>query len=357
MSSEIINKPSMPKLPVVRRRPLITTEEGLVKMEPALADKTLPLSIQPAVRGVDVISWARDNVEFIESLLHKHGALIFRNFDISSVEDFERFTDAVSGDKLMLYTERSSPRHEVKGFIYTSTDYPADQSIFPHNEHSYSLSWPMKLYLCCETPALQGGETPIGDCRRILQRIPTKTRERFAEKGWMYVRNFGDGFGLPWQTAFNTTDPDQVEAYCRSHDIQFQWKSAKRLRTTQVRPTLATHPRTGEEVWFNHATFFHITTLEKRLQQALRAGFKEEDLPNNTYYGDGTPIDDEVAESLRQAYLLEMVKLRWQKGDLLIVDNMLVSHSRSPYEGPRKILFAMAEPYTRMPASSEGPKE
>ena len=347
MSFESINKPSIPNPPVFRRKPITGTSEGLVKMSPALADKTLPLSIQPTLRGIDPAAWAHDNVELIESLLQKHGALIFQNFDINSVEDFQNFTAAVSGDKLMQYTERSSPRHEVKGFIYTSTDYPADQAIFPHNEHSYSLSWPMKLYLCCETPPLKGGETPIGDCRRILQRIPAKTRDKFAEKGWMYVRNFGDGFGLPWQTAFNTTDTQKVEEYCRSHDIQFHWKSGNRLRTTQVRPALATHPVTGEEVWFNHATFFHITTLDRNLQQALRAGFKEEDLPNNTYYGDGTPIDDEVAESLRQAYMQEMVKLPWNKGDLLIVDNMLVSHSRSPYEGPRKILFAMAEPYTR----------
>jgi alpha-ketoglutarate-dependent taurine dioxygenase len=33
----------------------------------------------------------------------------------------------------------------------------------------------------------------------------------------------------------------------------------------------------------------------------------------------------------------------WQKGDLLMVDNMLVAHGRAPFTGPRRILVAMAE--------------
>ena len=339
--------PDAPRMSAGKRKSISVNDADLVKTSILLPESTLPLAIQPKIGGVDVLSWARMNLNFIQSSLYKHGALLFRNFDVSNVNDFERFADAVSAEKLMQYTERSSPRHEVTGHIYTSTDYPADQTIFPHNEHSYSLSWPMKLFLYCQTPALKGGETPIGDCRRILQRIDPKVREQFSKKGWMYVRNFGDGFGLSWQTAFNTNNPEQVEAYCESHDIQFQWSAGRRLRTRQVRPAVARHPVTGEETWFNHATFFHITTLEKSLQQGLRSGLDDEDLPNNTYYGDGTPIEDEVMEGLRRAYTEKMVKFPWKTGDILILDNMLAAHARSSYEGPRRILFAMAEPFTR----------
>lgn len=50
----------------------------------------------------------------------------------------------------------------------------------------------------------------------------------------MYMRNFGDGFGLPWQTVFQTTEKAKVEAYCRIHDIKVEWKEGERLRTYQV---------------------------------------------------------------------------------------------------------------------------
>jgi hypothetical protein len=38
------------------------------------------------------------------------------------------------------------------------------------------------------------------------------------------------------------------------------------------------------------------------------------------------------------------VAFPWQKGDILLLDNMLVAHGRAPYAGPRKVVVAMAEP-------------
>ena len=123
----------------------------------------------------------------------------------------------------------------------------------------------------------------------------------------MYVRNFGDGFGLPWQTVFQTTNPAEVETFCRSHGIEFEWKKGNRLRTRQVRQAVAIHPKTGDIVWFNHAAFFHISTLEPNISEALLAEFLEEDLPHNTYYGDGSPIEPAVLDEIRTAYQQETV--------------------------------------------------
>jgi alpha-ketoglutarate-dependent taurine dioxygenase len=38
------------------------------------------------------------------------------------------------------------------------------------------------------------------------------------------------------------------------------------------------------------------------------------------------------------------VQFTWEKGDVLMVDNMLTAHSRRPFLGERKILVGMAEP-------------
>jgi hypothetical protein len=75
--------------------------------------------------------------------------------------------------------------------------------------------------------------------------------------------------------------------------------------------------------------------------------FKEDGVPYNTYYGDGSPIEDSVIEELRRAYDSETVQFTWQKGDLLLMDNMLVAHGRNPYTGARRIIVGMGEPYTR----------
>src|SRR6185436_3872122 len=197
---------------------------------------------------------------------------------------------------------------------------------------------------CCTTAARQGGETPIADCRNVFNRIDPAIRERFIEKGWMYVRNFRKGFGLPWQTVFQTTDRAAVEEYCRQNDILVEWSDGDRLRTRAVRPAVVRHPQSGELSWFNHATFFHVSTLEPEVRDALLANFGADDLPANTYYGDGTPIEPATLDHLREAYQRETIAFPWHEGDVLLLDNALVAHGRAPYAGPRKVLVGMAEP-------------
>lgn len=309
-------------------------------------DKSLPLVIEPALTALNPVSWAADHLQFIESRLLKHGALLFRGFGLNSAAKLAAFVNAISGEP-MKYEERSSPRSEVRSGIYTSTDYPADQSIFPHNEHSYAMTLPLRLYFCCVVAPLTGGATPIADCRRVRARLSPRITEKFQRLGWMYVRNFGDGFGLRWQTAFQTTNKEAVEDYCRRAGISFEWKSGDKLRTRQVRPAISVHPRTQEQVWFNHATFFHVSTLAPAVRDALLMEFSETDLPNNTYYGDGSPIEPAELEELRRAYLEETVRFSWEPGDVLLIDNMLTAHSRESFTGPRRVLVAMSEQVTR----------
>lgn len=321
-----------------------TSQEALVKTEPLFSNGPLPLLVRPAVDDLDFIGWSKRNHELIESYLLKHGGILFRGFPLRNAEDFEAFIAGVSGNTLE-YNEQSSPRSVVSGNIYTSTDYPADQSIFLHNETSYRRSWPLRISFFCHTPPLTGGETPIADVGKVYERIHPHIRERFQQKGVLYVRNFGDGIGLPWQTVFQTTSREAVEEYCQQAGLQCEWKGENRLRTRRVGPAIVPHPRTGKMLWFNHATFFHVTTLEPQVRQALLKQFAEEDLPGNTYYGDGSPIEDDTLDALRQAYREETVLFPWQKGDVLMLDNMQVAHGRMPFTGPRRILTGMSMPF------------
>jgi len=327
-----------------RRKPLNISSEALVKIRYLQPDQPLPMVIEPAVEGVRLAGWASSSREYIETNLCKHGALLFRNFNLSTLAEFEQLVVTVCGS-LIEYGDQSSPRHKVGGKIYTSTDHPADQPIFLHNENSYSSVWPMKIFFFCSTRAQQGGETPIADVRKVFQRIDPKIVKRFEDKRWMLVRNFSEGIGLPWTSVFQTTDRAEVEQYCRAAGVELEWRANSRMRTRQVRQAVAIHPRTGEKVWFNHATFFHVSMLPRETREALLQEFEEEDLPYNTYYGDGTRIEPSVLEMLCEAYRQETVLFPWQKSDVLMLDNMLVAHGREPYVGTRKVLVGMAEPF------------
>lgn len=336
--------PPIPAPGAMRRRAITVSSETLVSERLWDAERPLPLVLTPTSASVDLVAWATQNRESLEQKLLKHGALLFRGFSVRSIERFEQVIASLSPGAIE-YMFRASPRTRVGGNIYTSTDYPADQPIFPHNEHSYSPRFPLRLFFYCQRPPATQGETPIGANREVLKRIPPEIRERFRQKKILYVRNYGDGFGLPWQIVFQTEDRGEVERYCESVGIQVEWKSKNRLRTTQVGPAIVRHPRTGEEVWFNHATFFHVSTLPAVIRDSLLANFGDYDLPTNTFYGDGSPIEPEVLEVLRAAYLDSLVKFPWQEGDVLFLDNMLCVHGREPYTGDRAILTGMAEAY------------
>jgi alpha-ketoglutarate-dependent taurine dioxygenase len=320
--------------------------DGFIKTSPLETGLNVPLVVEPQLEGLDLAAWASHHREFIEANLFRHGGILFRGFEMRSQEDFQRFLDATTSH-LVSYTEGATPRTELGGNVYTSTEYPAEHSIGLHNELTYVMTWPLRICFFCLTSAEQGGETPIADVRNVYRRIDPLIVKRFREKGWMLLRNFGDGLSLPWEVAFRTNDKAQLETYCRAARIEYEWKSGGGLRTRQVRPATAIHPRTSAVVWFNHIAFWHVSSLDPQVREVMLSSFKEEELPYNTYYGDGSPIEDHVVHELREAYRRETVAVPWRRGDLLMLENMLVAHGRHPFSGPRRILVAMAEPFTR----------
>lgn len=334
------------KRKTINSQPIKLLQEELVEVSCLTSNATLPLVIESRLPGLDLPTWVAANLDYIESLLLKHGGLLFRGFGIENKSAFRSFLNSTSVE-LMNYLEGATPRTELGDGIYTSTEFPPDQTIALHNELSYVNTFPMKIWFCCIEPARERGETPIADMRRVLQRINPTIRKRFLDKGWMLVRNFGDGFSLSWEKAFHANCRDQVEEYCRHAAIDFEWKSDNRLRTRQVRSPIAVHPVTAEPIWFNHISFWHVSSLTPALGQMLLAEFQPQDLPYNTYYGDGAEIEDSVIEEIREAYLQETVRFAWQRGDVLMLDNMLTAHGRNPYRGPRRILTAMGQPQSR----------
>jgi alpha-ketoglutarate-dependent taurine dioxygenase len=308
-------------------------------------EQRVPVQIVPRSREFNLLDWCGAHQGLIEDLLLAHRAVLFRRCGLENIEQFERVAEAMSQGPRLEYTDRSTPRKLLGDRVYTSTEYPPEESIALHNEGTYWLRWPLKIFFACMIAPASGGETPIADTRAILSRISAPTRDRFIDKGVLYVRNYNHGFGLPWQEAFQTEDPKAVEAYCDEHRIEWEWKPNERLRTRQVRQAVARHPRTGEPLWFNHGAFFHVSSLEPWIRDELVRGFREEDLPFNTYYGDGAPIEPGVVEELRTAYRLELRQFAWERGDLLLLDNMSMCHGRQPYRGPRKIAVMMTEPH------------
>jgi hypothetical protein len=192
-------------------------------------------------------------------------------------------------------------------------------------------------------PAEEGGDTPIADSRRIFNRIDPAIRKRFMQKKVMYVRNYGAGLDLHWEQVFQTTSRAEVEDYCRSAGIEFEWKGEDRLRTRQLCQAVAAHPSTGEMVWFNQAHLFHVSSLSEAVRETFSEEFSEEDLPRNAYHADGSAIEASMLDEIRHVYQQESTRFAWREGDILMMDNMLSAHGRAPFIGQRKVLVGMTQ--------------
>ncbi|MFJ9442576.1 TauD/TfdA family dioxygenase [Kitasatospora sp. NPDC101235] len=325
----------------VPRRPVEDRPAALARLGPAPNDHGLPVLLEAVDATVDPPAWAAHDTDRLRALLDRHGAVLLRGF-AATPADLPRLLRPLAGDPLP-YRERSTPRTPIGDGVYTSTDHPADQAIALHNENSYQSSFPALLAFHCALPAQAGGATPLADCRRVLARLDPAMVERFARRGVCYLRNHHPGVGLSWQDAFGTDDRAELSAYCARNGIEAHWRPDGGLHTRQVRPALARHPRTREDVWFNHAAFFHPDGLDPALREALRDRYpREDELPHHVTFGDGGPVPAADLAHIRAAYAAEAAVFRWRAGDVLLVDNLLAAHGREPYRGDRRVAVAMA---------------
>ena len=290
----------------------------------------------------DLLTWAKEHKFLIEEAVQKYGGVLFRNSELSSVSEFNRFVQNLY-PQLLDYVYRSTPRTKLGGKIYTATEYPADRSIPLHNEFSYANTWPNRIIFFSIIPALEGGETPIADCNRIYQHIDPSIVDSFEKKRVLYVRNYRESLDLSWQEVFQTSNKRDVESYCKNNNIEYEWKSGLvELVTRKICQATLSHPITGMKVWFNQAHLFHISSLDNMTRQLFIQELGEENVPRNSFYGDGSPIEESKLNHIRLAYEKEKIKFKWQRKDILILDNILMAHGREPYQGERKVAVAMA---------------
>jgi alpha-ketoglutarate-dependent taurine dioxygenase len=311
-------------------------------LESTLADGALA-ALAASSPGASLLDFARTHRARVREVLREHGAVVLRGHELGDAPLLGEVVDALFAHRVR-YSERSSPRSLLSDGVYTSTDHPADQPIVLHNEQSYTLDWPLRILFYCRVAPIDRGATPVADGRRVLADLDPDVVAEFARRGVMYRRTYLPGVGVSWHDAFQTRDRTEADAFCRARGIATTWVSDQHLRTRQVRPALRRHPETGELLWFNHALFFHVTSVPPDLARGLAEGLAVDDYPTNTCFGDGAPFPADVLAHLRATIGRHTVAFPWRAGDLLILDNMRFAHGREPYSGPRQIFTAMADP-------------
>jgi alpha-ketoglutarate-dependent taurine dioxygenase len=314
--------------------------EPVPHVDPAL-DRRFPFLCEPDVTAERIHEWLPQHRSDAFAALTQHGALLFRGFALSGEHDFELAARALADALEPRYGDLV--KRATAQFVYDATVYPRNRAILFHNEGSHTPRLPSRQFFFCGRQGFTGGETPIVDCRRVYQALSPALRTAFAERGLVYLRNFIPGVDVRWQDFFRTDNRHDVEARCRAEGVTWEWRDDGGLRTQTPARAVIRHPVTGEPSFCNQIMLHHTACLDARTRQALLAVLPPGDLPRNVCFGDGGAIADEIVAEVLQVTVRTAVRFTWQRGDLLMLDNLSTAHARSPFEGDRQILVAVGD--------------
>ena len=65
-------------------------------------------------------------------------------------------------------------------------------------------------------------------------------------------------------------------------------------------------------------------------------------MPQYVCFEDNSEIPLDMLEEIRTVGHQNTVLFDWEKGDMILLDNVLTAHGRTSFKGPRKILVSMS---------------
>ncbi|MBW2269849.1 MAG: TauD/TfdA family dioxygenase [Deltaproteobacteria bacterium] len=308
-----------------------------------------------AAPGAELSAFASKHRSAIRAALLEYGGLLFRGFGVTEASQFEDFTLALDLP-LMEYPRGMTPRTRVQGRVFTSTDTRPDFPIPLHTEMSYAHIHPQGLVFSCTTPATEGGATPLVDLRRVLARIPEAAVAELERRGLQYIQIVPLEptaiLTRTWPDMFGTRDHSEVERIAAKQHNECSWLEDGSLRLLARMPAFRRHPKTGERVWFNQAAVW-CGSMSEELAELAEAG-EEPDAPDpngtpgldasktlDCRYGDGGALPADVIGDVRRNLRELTASFPWQRGDLMLIDNLRVGHGRTTYQGERRVLAAL----------------
>lgn len=324
-----------------------------------LNKECLPLVVEPTdvkMSKQDFFKLISEHKEYFKERLLQEGGILFRHFPLSGHHDFGEFIRNLDTGPFLDYIGGDSPRNKITDGIYTSTEAPPSIKIPLHNELSFVKNHPKNIFFFCETASQTGGETILADSRKIFKEMDKNIVDSFNKKGLKYVSCYYHKSKVmdfinrlqpshkPWKHVFETEDKQEVEQKCHVSEFGYQWNQNDWLKIHQVRPPIKEHPQTKETVWFNQVHLFDFNPKLLGWWRFIGAKlfyFRKHTKLHEISFADDSRIPRKDLYKIMDTLDTHTVSFPWQKGDLLVLDNVLTMHGRAPFKGKRRILAAM----------------
>ncbi|KAJ9465713.1 Dapdiamide synthesis protein DdaC [Diplonema papillatum] len=289
----------------------------------------------------------------IEAKLLEHGAVLVRNTPMRNSTDFSEFIRRTGwqtkgdDDFARAMQSRSMTSTCVSNYARTASDDHRSYTIEPHHEY-HTVGFPNLILLFCESaPVEGGGEWPVGNARKITAELRPDVFEKFERLGARYSLYY-PSVNSPEGTRYNNWETnllptkEETENYLKDRGYEVEWVEDGGLRYSQVFPAVRTHPKTGEKLWFNqihahHKSFYECHPAFDSCKSEMAA---KNHWPVDCQYGDGSPIEQDVLDHIREVVWRNCVGITPKTGDLLVCDNWLALHGRISFPAGERKVFA-----------------
>lgn len=340
---------------------------------PHSQDTVIPLALQPstqvgAVADLDAVISTIKSLQAQDGLLTKklavHGTLLFRGLPINSAADFSAFAHAFG----------YSP-HEIIGIVVDrpllapnvapANEAPKEVLIYNHNESPQVPHAPEYIFFYSHRAPEVGGETPISSSlelfhraqqhipefiselsqKGILSRVTYKATAQY-EGGSTLTQAFGKEI-LPTDDAptRRAKIEQQILRYNRGKHTTWEWADADQTLTlTHHLPAIRTQPHTNLPTLFTGLAAYYRNFIAKNPDASSSAAYPKARNITTQLFGDGTPIPERYLKVLAEITDEIRVLHKWQKGDVLVYDNVIAQHGRQPWggeQGDRVVLASL----------------
>ncbi|MBQ5265125.1 TfdA [Klebsiella pneumoniae] len=308
----------------------------------------------------DTQSFFSEAAPEIRDALLSNGALILRGVAHSTEPAvFETIMSAL-GFHSRDYIGGSSPRSTVKGKVMEATRTPPAWSIILHQEMAYVKHPPEIIAFSCVIPAAEGGQSTVGDMRRLRHLLPSETLQILTERGLRLRRtlpheervHLKPGIKKSWQEALSAETKEEAELACHTRHWEFEWWDDDLILWQDCISPVRQHPQKNELFWCNQAHFWGAAAMiewaridarredETELTEAVRSC---PELLESMCFGDGEPLPGELTLSLFHLVQELEQDVNLNTGDILLLDNLQFAHGRRAFAGKREINVLIAD--------------
>lgn len=270
----------------------------------------------------------------IDDKLQRQRAVYLRNTGMTELAEMSQWASFI-GIRQMAYEGGTGSRYEMGSGVLSVGTEPAHTNIDPHSEMAYWHYFPQYVMFGCEIAPASGGETVIADNRRVTEALAnTPTARRIFDIGIRYVRNFADrdnAESIPstttWQDGFDCSDWQELERICAQRNWQLERRPGGSARISWLEQGFEFDPRSGRHLLF---------TSMARLGRAFDDwppfnSLDNEDRPYHLSYADGSQFSAADLDNLDNAFARYTIPLKWQPGDIAVLENIAWTHARPPY--------------------------